>query len=337
MNYGRPVLIGLLALVLSGCGTTVQESLKVRQAEKIPIGGNKTVVVLPLADYSNADNLETAFRRNLFVTENITDQFQKYGFHMPVQQDVFLYLAGQKIINMIAPNQALTADVESDMHNEWSDSMKGELQRYVDIAHQSSLANGSISANTHGLTQQEVVKIGRHFSADYIIRGSIIQYKDRQDPTWNPVKKGLLTFLSGTTSKIAFGQAEADKYDTLNSAFGGGVVGATISGLTDGDLNHAIGWGIAGAGAGVMANHSGRIPQAVVQLRLLVQDAYTGNVVWTNRVDVKVSPESVLADYQYDGLFEKATEKAITTLVDDFAQVVYHVPPPITDKRQVKQ
>lgn len=337
MKYSRPVLIGLLTLFLGGCGATVQESLKVRSAEKIPVGANKTVVVLPLADYSNADNLETAFRRNLFVTENITDQFQKYGFHMPVQQDVFLYLAGQKIINMIAPNQALTADVEGEMHSEWSDSMKSELQRYIDLAHQSSIANNSNGAGTHGLTQQEIVKIGRHFSADYIIRGSIIQYKDRQDPTWNPVKKGLLTFLSGTTSKIAFGQAEADKYDELNSAFGGAVAGATISGLTDGDLNHAIGWGAAGAVMGTMAHHSGRIPQAVVQLRLLVQDAYTGNVVWTNRVDVKVSPESVLADYQYDGLFEKATEKAITTLVDDFAQVVYHVPPPVTDKRQVQR
>jgi len=51
-------------------------------------------------------------------------------------------------------------------------------------------------------------------------------------------------------------------------------------------------------------------------------------VVWTNRVNVQVSPQSALADYQYDALFEQATEKGIATLIDDFAQVVYHVPPP---------
>ena len=69
-----------------------------------------------------------------------------------------------------------------------------------------------------------------------------------------------------------------------------------------------------------MAHNTGKIPQAVVQLRIWVQDAYTGNVVWTNRVDVKVSPQSVLADYQYDALFEGATEKAVSTLIEDFAR-----------------
>ncbi|BCO10353.1 hypothetical protein GF1_27290 [Desulfolithobacter dissulfuricans] len=73
-----------------------------------------------------------------------------------------------------------------------------------------------------------------------------------------------------------------------------------------------------GAGAGTLTHNSGRVPQAVVQLRIWVQDAYTGDVVWTNRVDVKVSPESVLADYQYDALFEQATERAIATLIDNF-------------------
>ena len=49
-----------------------------------------------------------------------------------------------------------------------------------------------------------------------------------------------------------------------------------------------------------------------------VQDAYNGQVLWTNRVDVKVSPQSVLADYQYDALFEGATEQAVKVLMDDF-------------------
>jgi hypothetical protein len=55
----------------------------------------------------------------------------------------------------------------------------------------------------------------------------------------------------------------------------------------------------------------GDVPQAVVQLRIWVQDAYTGNVVWTNRTNVQVSPQSFFADYQYDNLFETAVEPAI--------------------------
>jgi len=329
MKYSRHLLIGLLALFLGGCGTTVQESLKVQPMGKTPIGMDKTVVILPFADYSNADNLETAFRRNLFVSENITDQFGKYGFHLPVQEDVFFYLADQKIINVVSYDRSKTSSLEYEMKDEWSAGMKEELQRYIELAKKTDVhGDGSDSLGTHGLTQQEVVKIGRHFSADYIVRGRIIQYKDRQDPSWNPVKKGLITFVTGVTNRIAFGQAESEKYDELNNTLAGAADAAFISGVTDGNVNHAIAWGAAGAVLGNLAHHSGRIPQAVVQLRVWVQDAYTGNVVWTNRVDVKVSPESVLADYQYDALFEKATEKAISTLVDDFAQVVYNVPPP---------
>jgi prophage maintenance system killer protein len=70
----------------------------------------------------------------------------------------------------------------------------------------------------------------------------------------------------------------------------------------------------------------------VVQIRIWVQDAYTGSVIWTNRNDVKISPSSFWADYQYDTLFEVATEKAVATLMNDFAYTVYNVPLPVEKK-----
>jgi hypothetical protein len=93
--------------------------------------------------------------------------------------------------------------------------------------------------------------------------------------------------------------------------------GQDILGISGGRDANTIFWGGVGSEFGKIAQNS-QATQAVVQLRIWVQDAYTGNVVWTNRVDVKVSPESVLADHQYDALFESATEKAISTLIDDF-------------------
>ena len=339
MKCSRSLLFGLLALFLCSCGTTVQESLKVPPTSKNLVGLDKTVVILPFADYSSADKLETAYRRNLYVSENLTDQFNKYGFRSPVQEDVFLYLTDHNFINIVSYGAKKSESLEYELNQEWSDAMKKHLQFYADLSQQNNMIAGeSEGPGTHGLTQKEIVKIGSHFSADYIVRGRIIQFKDRQDPSWNPIKKGLLPFVAGVTNKVAFGQAESDKYDELNTTVAGAADAASISGVTDGNLNHAIAWGAAGAVLGNMAYHSGKIPQAVVQLRVWVQDAYSGNVVWTNRVDVKVSPESVLADYQYDALFEKATEKAITTLVDDFAQTIYKPTPvapvvsPDTDK-----
>jgi len=67
-----------------------------------------------------------------------------------------------------------------------------------------------------------------------------------------------------------------------------------------------------------MSHNSGKIDQAVVQLRISVQEAATGNVVWTNRVQVQISPESVFADSQYDILFDQAIEKGVSTLIDNF-------------------
>ncbi|MBV5327650.1 MAG: hypothetical protein JZU65_08425 [Chlorobium sp.] len=323
MKYSCHLLIGLLALLLCGCGTTVKESLKVQTATKRPIGADKTVVILPFADYSNADNLETAYRRNLMVSENLIDQFVSNSFHTPNNDDVFLFLVDQNIINVVAYENKMGKSIEAELQNDWSDRMKGILQHYIDQSQtngkDSHLSNGP---GTHGLTPQEIVKIGRHFSADYIVRGSIIQYKDRQDPNWSPTKRGLIPFVTGVTNKVAFGQAESEQYDTLGNMMAGGMYGATISAVSNGTSTENLVWGTTGAVLGLIAEHTGKIPQAVVQLRIWVQDAYTGNVVWTNRVDVKVSPESVLADYQYDTLFEKATEKAIATLVNDFTKTL---------------
>ncbi|MCL7486883.1 MAG: hypothetical protein M8357_01745 [Desulfobulbaceae bacterium] len=335
MNYSRYLLYVLLALLVSGCGQTVQKSLKVQPEMKSRAGADKSIVILPFADYSYADDLETAYRRNIYITENLTDQLVSNSFHLPVQEDVFNYLISQNIINLVAYEDTKTTHLQREMNGEWSSVMKSHLQRYITQTKNAGNDQPVMeSPGTHGLSQQEVVRIGRHFGADYIVRGRIIEYKTRVDPSWEPLKKGILTFLGGTTSRLAFGNATSERYDMtgymLAGAVWGGLLGngatfpwnpgqadQTILGISGGRDANTIFWGGVGSQFGEIAQKS-QASQAVVQLRIWVQDAYTGSVVWTNRVDVKVSPESVLADHQYDVLFESATEKAISTLVDNF-------------------
>ncbi|WP_448874258.1 hypothetical protein [Desulfobulbus propionicus] len=305
MKYWRHLLLCALTVVLCSCGTTVKESLKVQPAQKKIVGNDQTVVILPFADYSYADNLESAYRRNLFVNESIIDQFVRLGFHLPVQEDIFLYLADQNIITVASYNPEKTKSIEYELNKEWSPAMKQTLQNYIDYAQRTGLkGKEGDDALTHGLTQQEIVKIGRHFSADYIVRGRIIQYKDRLDPSGALWKKGVIPFFVGGTKDILLGQAIPGQYDNL--------------GAFDADRESILVFG--------------DVPQAVVQLRIWVQDAYTGNIVWTNRANVQVSPESFFADYQYDALFETATEKAVTKLMNDFAYTVYNVPLPVEKK-----
>ncbi len=337
MNYSRYMLYVLLALLVSGCGQTVQKSLKVQPAMKSTAGADKSIVILPFADYSYADDLETAYRRNLYVAENLTDQLVSNSFNVPVQEDVFRFLVSQNIVNLVAYEDTKTSHLQRELSDEWSSVMKTQLQRYISQTKNTTNDQPVLeSPGTHGLTQQEVVKIGRQFGADYIIRGRIIEYKTRVEPDWNPLKKGILTFMGGTTSRLFYGNATSEKYDMygymIAGALWGGLLGndatfpwnpgeadQTILGVSGGRDANTIFWGGVGSEFGKIAQKS-QATQAVVQLRIWVQDAYTGSVVWTNRVDVKVSPESVLADSQYDALFESATEKAISTLIDNFVE-----------------
>lgn len=57
--------------------------------------------------------------------------------------------------------------------------------------------------------------------------------------------------------------------------------------------------------------------QAIVHLRVWVQNTATGEVVWTNRAEVKVSAQSELVD-DSSALFETALSRAATTLINDF-------------------
>ncbi|NLZ17286.1 MAG: hypothetical protein GX087_06085 [Desulfobulbaceae bacterium] len=334
----KPVSILFSALCLAalvGCGASVQESLKVDQAFKTNIGQNRQAVILPFADYTDASDFESAYRRSMFVSENIIDHFVLNGFMVTIQEDVFRYLVNRNIINVVAYSENLARSLEYELNKDWSPQMKHELERYMHQSRMNAPSNPVLdSPGTLGLDQAEVVNLGKYFTADYVIRGSIIQYKTRQDPSWAPWKKGIVGFVTGVTNKIAFGQARSDKYDELGHMVAGGALGAlygdwdpkwpysntnkSILGVSGGTAGNTIVWGAIGAGLGNMAYNSGNIPQAVVQLRMWVQDAYNGQVVWTNRVDVKVSPQSVLADYQYDALFEGATEQAVKVLMDDF-------------------
>ena len=67
-------LVGLMLLLLTGCGQTVVETLQVPQASgpNAP-GRGKTIVILPFADYTYADSLSAAHRRDMAITESLTD------------------------------------------------------------------------------------------------------------------------------------------------------------------------------------------------------------------------------------------------------------------------
>lgn len=343
MNRLKYLIIGILALIMAGCspgGQTVITTLKVPEgAGPNAPGSGKSVVILPFADYTYADTLASAHRRSLQVSEALTDQFVSNGFGLPIQEDVFRYMIDQNLISLVAYEESNSTSLSNELGGEWSDKMKDKIRNYI-VEQQTAKDNRvAASPGTHGLTEKTIKKIGRRFNADYIVRGRLLEFKTRQDPSWAPWKKGVLPFVLGGTSRIAYGYADSGKYDRWGQMTAGATWGALIGYGTnwpfdpDGGssifgassaTSNAIFWGAAGGALGDMAYHGGKVDQAVVQMRIWVQEAATGNLIWTNRVKVQVSPETVFSDNQYDALFNSAIEKSVTSLIENF--VTYGLP-----------
>jgi hypothetical protein len=103
------------------------------------------------------------------------------------------------------------------------------------------------------------------------------------------MEKGIISVVTGGSSQILFGFVHSDHNDEQDLT------------VTE-DMSH----------------NSSRLDQAVIQLHIWVQEAATGNVAWTNRVQVLVSPKFIFDDSQYDLLFEKAVKEGVRTFVDNF-------------------
>lgn len=334
-------LYGFLALLVSGCasGLTVTEKLHIQDTPSASnvCATDKAVVLLPFADYSSGDDIMSVHERSRSITETLTDKFADKGFKMPVQEDVTQYLVDAKIIRLTS--MGTTSRIQQELSGEWSDLMKSELQNWIDAdniinAAKSGGSDHPLNApGVHGLDKKNIAKIGRRFNADYIVRGRIIEYNLQEEHTWKMQKKGLLPFIFKGTTQAAFGFAETDDYDNLNNISLWGLAGAILGNnvgtpvsVGTGVLNagdhpdawNSVVWGLGGAGIAHLTNHSGETPQAIVQLRIWVQDTATGEVVWTNRAEVKVAPESVYGDKRSKELFKTAVNRATTLLVDDF-------------------
>lgn len=333
MQKFKYLLYLLSAVILMGCGQTVVETLHVPYPSNPNAPGKgQTIIVLPFADYTSSDEIAGAYRRNLSVTEAITDRLVANGFGIAIQEDVFGYLVDENIVNILSYDGNDTDSLSFELDNEWSEVMKNQIRGYIQTQKMHTDRTVEATPGTHAIDLTAIAKMGRRFNADYIVRGRILEYKTRQEATWAPWKKGVLPFINGSTNRILNGFASSDAYDERNESLTGmllgGIVGynyttwpwddgQTLLGMADGSANTVF-WGGVGTGLGMVSHSSGKIDQAAVQMRVWVQEATTGNVIWTNRVRVLVSPETVFADKQYDTLFNKAIEKGVDTLVNHF-------------------
>lgn len=322
MSTLRLLTIGLLALMVSGCGQLVSERLAITDPVPTPnCPTTKRLVVLPLADYSYNKDAQVAVRRNIAIMESLTDQLVARGYQLPVQEDLLKYLAAENIIKVRGGKSQphLEREIQSGTY---SAAMKKELAAM--IAADEGGANSQQA--TTALDQKTLAKIAEDFQAKYIMRGRIIAFELGAENTWNPLKKGVLPVIIGGGSRAILGVAKSESYDVLNQMVVGAAMGAAINSNINSIDSSADGLSsssaaLAGGGAGLLASQS-RGNEAKVKIRLWVQSPENGQIIWTNRVEVKVKPQTVFADSNADSLFDIAIEKAVSALISDFAATI---------------
>lgn len=326
----RFYVTGLLILILSSsCGQVIHETYS--PVTPAPVGSEfKKAVILPFADYTPAFSPYGYWRRNVLVLEALQDELYKAGVVSSIHEDIAEYLLQKGVIQSSGGISAETEVLQKESEGNYSDYIKRALSQSIQ---QNMLAgkktNQDISSSTSmiALDNKMLKDIGSTFGADYIFRGRIIEFRSSQDDNFDPFRTGILPFVLKAGQRTIFGVAESDTYETIDKvAIGaalGAVIGHTDSIITPSDTSeyrnwNSLIWGTVGAGAGYLADKGGRVNKATVQLRILVQDAKTGEIIWLNRARVSSSPLTTYSDPDWDELFESAIRQTVKSLIENF-------------------
>ncbi|AEH45259.1 hypothetical protein Thein_1393 [Thermodesulfatator indicus DSM 15286] len=311
MRYKHLILmISLVFLCVSCGGYSVKQTLAPAHP---PQGASNLpkVAVLPFADYSSSSVWE-AWRKNIFIREALEDEFLKAGLATVPMEQVNQYLLSQGVIK---PVKTYYSNVDSSLitmlKGDWSPEMKAEIWQAIERNQRISKVK---KEETRPLDTQMIMDIGKTFGARYVVRGRILDFNSERYRSLNPIKSGLLPFVVNLGSRTVFGVADSETYEAINFA----ATGAIAGGLIDAS------WGGAGIGAaaGLATLKTGKTNQAKVQLRIYIQDTSTGEVIWTGRTEVEVTPESIFANKSSDDLFKKAIDEAVHFLVADFSKAL---------------
>jgi len=345
----RASLLGLcffmIASLLFGCGHTSVETVSPVVPES-QVGGFQKVVILPFADYTTFGTPYDYWRRNVLVMEAIQDELKKYGYLPAMQEDVIAYLLEKGIIREKLAEQNEGPEVQvlrEELAGEWTNMMKQEIARalYMNLSRNQPEERYWNEQRLIALDHKTIEEIGDYFKAKYIVRGRIVELSAGQDDSFNPVQTGLLPFFFKVGSRTIFGIAQSDTYEMIDKMAIGGLMGAVLGpddfpieddqkieghprfggGIVESNdwsgFNTAI-WGVAGVAAAHLAHKGGRVDKAVVQLRIVIQDADTGEIVWANRAEVKTTPRSVYGEHDPEVLLARAIQDAVATLMQNF-------------------
>ena len=320
MKTGLRLLItGVFLFFLTACVNVVHLNT-VRPGIPGPARGEfKRVVILPFADHTPYLTPNGYYRRNILLMEAMKEDFQDAGLMATLEEGVITYLFQRGIIRETYAEEisAGTAHLQSELDGgTWSDSMQKEIEKEVYNNMSNYLRSRKKDDDSHciALDSSVVKELGKAFRADYVIRGRIMEFSFRQEETFFPSKTGILTFFFPLGQKMAFGTATSTTYEMFD--------GITPNSLMDMDL----------ADVDRPLKIGGARSNPMVRLSMVIQDAVTGEIIWSDTADVRGYAYGTFTNHakkQYNVPLARAIRKASKRLVGNF--IKYMTPPEKTN------
>ena len=320
MKTGLRLLItGIFLFFLTSCVNVVHLNT-VRPGIPGPAKDEfKRVVILPFADHTPYLTPTGYYRRNIILMEAMKEDFEDTGLMAAPEEGVITYLFQRGIIKEIYAEEisAGTAYLQSELEGGiWSDSMQKEIEKEVFNNMSNYLRSRKKDDEHHcmALDNSVVKELGKAFRADYVIRGRVMEFTFRQEETFFPSKTGILNFFFPLGQKMAFGTAKSATYEMFDGITPGSLMKMD---LADTDRPLKIG----GAGS-----------KPMVRLSMVIQDAVTGEIIWSDTADVRgYAYESFTnkARKKYEVPLARAIRKASKRLVISFMK--YMTPPEQTN------
>ena len=214
--------------------------------------------------------------------------------------------------------------------------------------HKSRKGNSPVlQGATVGLSKEKVIELAEALDVDLIIRGRILDFGIKETASGDiknsgvipVVVRGTRQFLMGGPGSYVNGQ-ESPRQGLLPSIFGNGrgmLLGradsagyeAGLESLNNMSLGTAAGYAINGGtgalvGAGVgylVAQQPERSKRtAVMQVRIYAQNGETGDVMWSNRVEMEYTPAGN-DDYENTHIrvmYDKVVREGVEALMSGF-------------------
>ena len=338
-------LIILLILCISfGCG----KRLYVEQEPKnfnFPKHGNVSkVLILPFSSFS-VTSPNVWLSTNSLIYEAVSENFAMHKMLSVPFEDVFNLLKTNGFLNF--SKSKISHDLKEEYNNmEWSSSMRKEIGRIIAQEKITKNSNNQLNPILF-LTEKNIFKLNGLFNADFIVRGSITEFRIKKEDTLNPFKIGFINSPLKLISRALYGVGESSSWATGQQVFTGVIAGAVLGsfanepfnppghttksvpllgttvreskgGPTDYDIGNAAFWGAMGGFTSFVAAHGGKIPEIVVGLRVHFYNAKTKKLLWSNMVKVHVTPESQWSKQDADDLIKFAIKESVDKIFKSF-------------------